>query len=83
MNEGQQPFVLDIQGEGGGGGGGGGGGELQGLSHFMRLVLGSLLVSALTFFGCGWLLSCWLIFLNWLVYDHDCLGCYSDIILQC
>ena len=58
------------------------GGELRGLSHFMRLVPGSLSVSALTFLGSEQLLSCRLIFLNRLVCDHDCLGYYSDIVLQ-
>ena len=39
------------------GGGGGGGVELQGLSPFMSLVLGSLSITALTFLAQGGLLS--------------------------
>ena len=69
-NEGQQPFVRDVQGS-----------ELRGLSFLMRLVSRSLSISFLTFVG--WLLSCRFFFLNRLVCDHDRLGYCSDIVLQC
>ena len=60
----------------------GGGVELQGLSPFISLVLGSLSITALTFLAQGGLLSRRLIFLNRMVCDYDCLGCCSDIVLQ-
>ena len=68
-NEGQQPFVRDIQG-----------GELRGLSHFLRLVSGSLLVSIMTF--AGQLFSHRFVFLSQLICDHDRQGYCLDIVLQ-
>ena len=71
VNEGQQPFICDVQG-----------GELRRLPLFLLLIAGSLSVFALTFLGLRQLLPLLLVALSRLACDHDSLCCCADIIFQ-
>ena len=70
-NEGQQPFIGDIQR-----------GELQGLSLLLRLVSGPLSILTLPLAGLKRLFPFWLVVSDWLARDHDCLSCCTDVIFQ-